>query len=349
MKLSETDLDVKDREWAERVLQKDETLHLVVKPIPRLFADGRLVNMIVGSIFAAVGIFQLIQGGIVSLFGLVFFLVGLWNAVSPWRERMMARRSMYLLTNKRIIHLFLTGWFKQDECSFPLRANTQIEATSVRKNGTGDLMLDYEDEDEACEYGGVLVNVPQVERVAEAARSLQQGNFPAPAEEADAPATTPAPKKKEKAGKGNFFTRHILPLFFVLLLGGAFTGFGGLSVYEAMELRTHGETAQATVVGHKYERRSGRRGSHRTEYAIMQFTTKDGQTIREKNSIGGISFDKGEKVTVYYDPQNPKNFDAEGIAPILFPGIFLLAGLGILTFWVYMLISTIRDYGKKAR
>ena len=50
--------------------------------------------------------------------------------------------------------------------SYELRPNVQLDVVEEQKDGTGYLGFNYENEEDALEYGGLLENVPQVRHVA---------------------------------------------------------------------------------------------------------------------------------------------------------------------------------------
>ncbi len=173
MKLSDTDLERSDREWGERVLRKDEELLLVLRSNPKL----SLHQLLGGLFFMCVPLFALVQNGEKSdmasvLIPILFTLVGLAVSIHIlWKHR-QEKRSIYLVTNQRMVYLFRSGLGKTEtDVSYELRPNVQLDAVEERKDGTGFIAFNYEEEEEALEHGGLLDNVPQVRHVAELLQS----------------------------------------------------------------------------------------------------------------------------------------------------------------------------------
>lgn len=118
MKLIDTVLPVQDRAWVERELGADEKLLLVRKPVTSLWKPGYAYRMF----------FAFLWNGMLSVFGWVivthlhepharlpllvfsivmlpFVLVGIGLLISPWWERELDRRTVYVLTDKRALVL----------------------------------------------------------------------------------------------------------------------------------------------------------------------------------------------------------------------------------------------------
>ena len=173
MKLSDTDLERCDREWAERVLSAEEELLLVLKTKNDM-ADGEIVtSSFMGLAFAIFPVYCLLQDEAQAtweyvLVASIFILVGLGLLIFPWRKKSLKKRSMCLVTNRRVIHLFLSSIRKSEMVeSYELRPNVQLEVVEEKKDGSGCLGFNYEDEEESLEYGGLLENVTHVRHVAE--------------------------------------------------------------------------------------------------------------------------------------------------------------------------------------
>lgn len=184
MKLSDTDLERGEREWAERVLSKHEELLLVLRPKRELFDRERVLVTLGGLFFMFVPVFALVQNEgnpdlANVLIPVVFMLAGLGVLVNPWWKYGLEKHSMYLVTSRRMVYLYLTGFRKtQTDVSYELRPNVQLEAVVEKPDGSGYIAFNYEDEDESIEYGGLLENVPQVQRVAELLQSSLNARQP---------------------------------------------------------------------------------------------------------------------------------------------------------------------------
>lgn len=181
MKLSDTDLSHADREWAERVLKQDEELLLALRRQARLFHEGRLQPALIGLffvVFCVVGLTQ--SAGSPSLANIlipgIMLLVGLALLVNPWWTYTLERREFFLVTSRRVIHFSFSSIRRAPmEVSYELRPNVQLEVVGFSKDGSGSLAFNYEDEEEAMEYGGLLEDIPEVRRVESLLRASLSG------------------------------------------------------------------------------------------------------------------------------------------------------------------------------
>lgn len=183
MKLSDTDLERRDREWAERVLSKEEDLLMVLKSEPKMLKTERFQQMFFGLLFMAIPTYALLQNGenpplLNVLMPGIFILVGLIQTIAPWWKYALEKRNIFLVTNRRVIHLYLSTIRRTEmDVSYELRQNVQLDAEEEQKDGTGCLIFNYENEEEALEHGGMLENVPQVLQVEKVLRAvLKDGN-----------------------------------------------------------------------------------------------------------------------------------------------------------------------------
>lgn len=172
MKLSDTDLERCDREWAARVLREDEELLLAYKPKSDAVNGEILQPTFMGLVFMAVPSYGVLYAGVPCtwenvLILSIFILSGMGFVFFPWRKRSLKKRSMCLVTNRRVIHLSLSLIRKSELiASYELRPNVQLDVVEEQKDGTGCLAFNYANEEESLEYGGLLDNVPQVRHVA---------------------------------------------------------------------------------------------------------------------------------------------------------------------------------------
>ena len=164
MNLSDTELERCDREWVERVLRKGEDLLLVLRPRPKLVGHqffGSLLFIIIPLVLLV------LQDGN-PLVPILLMFIGLWVFISMLWKLKQEKRSIYLVTNLRMVYLFRSGLGREEtDVSYELRPNVQLESVVEQKDGTGYIAFNYEDDEEALEYGGLLENVPQVQHVAE--------------------------------------------------------------------------------------------------------------------------------------------------------------------------------------
>lgn len=258
MKLTDTDLSLRDREWVESVLAVDEELRLVCKPQVRLWRWEYLPVALFAFVWiSAVCAFTVSavppaledvwdKPGhlLILLFMLPFWLVSLCFILSPWRLRTVGARTMYLMTNRRALvlapSLFLLHPTQKE---YPLEGGL-IREVREAADGSGDVVLDYE---ERHSKNGVyyvpvgFMHVPQVRRVEEVMRDvlLEEMKAPLPTEPAEDAAETSADEEQEKAP---------FPNIFLLIVGGVFLIVGGYQVYEVVHHVWSGQPAHWLAV-----------------------------------------------------------------------------------------------------
>jgi len=337
MKISDTDLDVRDRTWAEQTLGLDEELLMALKPKVRL----NVRQLFFGIVFMAVAMAPLagaIGGGepfSVAAIAIpaAFFFVGGWVAASALLEPRAMRRGLYLVTTRRLLRLTVSAWRgKKREESYAIRPGAMIRVENVKPDGSGDLYIEYESEAENLEHGGLIERMPQAQRVAETLRA-QLPSAPS-GENADAAKAAQREPQKQPGTKTGFAILGFLAL--------VFGGIGAYTAWNTADLYFNGEAAEGTVVG--YEHDSGSKGKTVT-HAVIRYTAKDGRTFRERNPVGGnmVTFDLGEKVSVKYDPAAPTRIQVLAVSTFLPPAIFLFVGLGLVAAFFVLLFCVIRD------
>ena len=212
MKLTDTDLDVRDREWVESVLQADEELLLLCKPQVRLwrweYTPITLFSVVWSAIIGTISIFALSKsigrlGEEPGLLVLLLFFVPFWGVgigllCTPWRMRALDRRTVYLLTSKRAVVLRPSDFrFRPTQKDYPLE-HGMIKEVQEQGDGSGSLVFDYEVQhtkggDNFLPVG--FLHVPQLQRVKdillsalqEFAEPLQEPEAAPPEPKADAP------------------------------------------------------------------------------------------------------------------------------------------------------------------
>ncbi|MBQ7023717.1 MAG: hypothetical protein IJN29_09045 [Akkermansia sp.] len=258
MKLTDTDLSLRDREWVESVLAVDEELRLVCKPQVRLWrweylpvALFAFVWISVVCAFTVSAVPRALEDVwdkpghlLILLFMLPFWLVSLCFILSPWRLRTVGARTMYLMTNRRALvlapSLFLLHPTQKE---YPLEGGL-IREVREAADGSGDVVLDYE---ERHSKNGVyyvpvgFMHVPQVRRVEEVMRDvlLEEMKAPLPTAPAEDAAETSADEEQEKAP---------FPNIFLLIVGGVFLIVGGYQVYEVVHHVWSGQPAHWLAV-----------------------------------------------------------------------------------------------------
>ncbi len=243
MRLTDTDLNVSEREWVERVLQPEEELLLVCKPQARLWR----AEYVGGALFAIVwvgivGMFtvaavphvlsQVLEkpaGLLLLLFLLPFWLVSAAFVMSPWRNRTVEQRTLYLVTNRRAVVLAPSFFrLRPTQKDYPLVPD-MIREVKERADGSGDVVLDYEER--STKHGSYMepvgfLRVPQVSRVAAILR--EQMPKPPPVEELIRGVGEPFTLSDE-APPAEF------PNVLTLLVGGFFMFIGGSQIVSNVE------------------------------------------------------------------------------------------------------------------
>lgn len=229
MKLTDTELEVRDREWVESVLQPDEELLLVCKPQVRLWR-GEYRPVAVFAVFwlAIVGtISTLVMGGVARqvheepllwlypLFLLPFWCIGIGMLTSPWRLRALDRRTVYLLTDKRAVVLRPSDFrFRPTQKDYEL-THDLIKEVQQKNEGGGSLVFEFEERHSKSGVHYVpkgFLHVPQVQRVAEVVRA----QLPAPESMQEAGATETEPQEVEFPSLGTL----IVGCIFIFIGGG---------------------------------------------------------------------------------------------------------------------------------
>ncbi len=143
MSILDWGLSDEDISAARKVLQEDEQLVLVIKP--RAVLDWRcdLLRWIVVALASVILVGLMLQQGqahpLAPLLTLPFWTLLLWVVSKPWRKYRCARRTLYLLTNRRAI--VLQGrLFGHRRHLFPLQRG-MIDAVAVRGDGSGNIVF----------------------------------------------------------------------------------------------------------------------------------------------------------------------------------------------------------------
>ena len=171
MKLSDTDLSLGDRQMVEvNLMQKEEVLW-VGKPIPRLFCGGSLGSFIFSLPWLAFISFWTFMAAQASLafaaFSLPFWCIGIGLFSSPWWGLRKQKRTVQVITNRRAMELYPGFFGSMKSHVWPLEPG-MVKSCTVRKDGSGDLILGYEERH--GKHGTRMVaqgfiNVPEVRRV----------------------------------------------------------------------------------------------------------------------------------------------------------------------------------------
>ena len=171
MKLSDTDLSFADRQMVEvNLMQKEEVLW-VGKPIPRLFSAGSLGSFIFSLPWLAFvgfwtwGASQ--ASALFACFSIPFWCIGLGLASSPWWGLRKQKHTVLVITNRRAMELYPGFFGAMKSHVWPLEPG-MVKSCTVRKDGSGDLILGYETRHSKNGTHTVaqgFMNVPDVRRV----------------------------------------------------------------------------------------------------------------------------------------------------------------------------------------
>ena len=171
MKLSDTDLSLADRQMVEcNLMQKEEVLW-VGKPVPRLFSASNLGAFIFSLPWLAFISFWTFMAAQTSLafaaFSIPFWCIGIGLFSSPWWGLRKQKRTVQVITNRRAMELYPGFFGSMKSHVWPLEPG-MVKSCTVRKDGSGDLILGYEERH--GKHGTRMVaqgfiNVPEVRRV----------------------------------------------------------------------------------------------------------------------------------------------------------------------------------------
>lgn len=171
MKLSDTDLTLADRQMVENNLMQNEDVLWVGKPIPRLFTgatQGSFLFSLPWLAFIAFWTWGAAQGSaLFACFSIPFWCVGLGLASSPWWNKRKQGRTVFVITNRRAMELYPGFFGAQKSHVWPLEPG-MVKSCTVRKDGSGDLVLGYEERHGKNGTHSVsqgFMSVPEVRRV----------------------------------------------------------------------------------------------------------------------------------------------------------------------------------------
>ena len=171
MKLSDTDLSLADRQMVEcNLMQKEEVLW-VGKPVPRLFSASNLGAFIFSLPWLAFISFWTFMAAQTSLafaaFSLPFWCIGIGLFSSPWWGLRKQKRTVQVITNRRAMELYPGFFGSMKSHVWPLEPG-MVKSCTVRKDGSGDLILGYEERHGKHGTHTVaqgFMNVPEVRRL----------------------------------------------------------------------------------------------------------------------------------------------------------------------------------------
>ena len=147
MSLLDWNLSPKDNARVQSVLQDDERVVLVTRPRPQMDiveAVGRVFSGVVLLGILAYALYQMAQvWWLVLAFVSPLILYAAWLISSPARYRRQKERTLYLLTDKRVLMLEPKGIFGARVVAYPLQPNP-VKAVQHGDDGYGDIIFAYE-------------------------------------------------------------------------------------------------------------------------------------------------------------------------------------------------------------
>jgi len=144
--------------------------------------------------------------------------------------------------------------------------------------------------------------------------------------------------------KAEYKKQLVVTAFVVLLFcvgGVVLIALGAQEYNKSQAFKAKAESAPGRVVGFEIYDAPGGDVSDDIHYVMVQFTLKDGREIRFQgpSKDGPVNLDKGDEVTVLYDPADPTIAKVDNFMGLWF-GATMLSGFGaaailipLLTLW----------------
>ena len=147
MSLLDWNLSPKDNARVQAVLRDDERVVLVTHPRPQMDiveAAGRVFSGVVLLVMLAYALCQMAQvWWLVLAFVSPLILFALWLISAPFRYRRQKERTLYLLTDKRVLMLEPKGVFGERVVAYPLLPDP-VKSVQQGDDGYGDIIFAYE-------------------------------------------------------------------------------------------------------------------------------------------------------------------------------------------------------------
>lgn len=323
MLLSDTDLERSDRLWLQESLNEGEILHWAGKPVPSFFANGAWLF----SLFSLPWLFIVASLTVESLSGeaplpVLLFLILLWCIglglfTAPWWQYRQISHTVYALTDHKALILTPSLFGRRRVKTYPLSLNL-VKERIQHKNGSGDLIFDYEKRHN--KHGTRLVGVgflrlANIQIVEERLQSLLK-NAPDSLVPTIPEPTYPAARR--------------IHLILAILLPLLFTSIGAFFLYRNIQLVTEGIHTEGTVLRLQTERVSCKT----YYYPVIRFQDQQGRVHMAQSHFGSTSstWRRGERIKLYYQPDNPEQMvHDEFLSLWLLPSISV--GFGLLIFF----------------
>lgn len=330
------------------VLQAEEEVVMLAKPRTAVDAVEMFSRLVPGvAVLGFVGyvISQMpAVWYIVLLMLLPFVVLGVVSLSFPWRYKRRMERTVYVLTNRRVLVLEPGMLFGERMVAYPLQPNP-VKKVHKKKDGSGDIVFAYEQRWKWHTRGSFrapspvgFLAVPQVEQVAQ---MIAEQVAATPAGLPALPAVPPAlgPLSTETDSWGNPVPQQPGR--------GALIGFGAvfslfslvfalLGVYlmrSEARFEAEGIKATATVVKVNAHRRTSSGSRHRSGsgitirvggsrksrdsysyYPVLQFTDAQGRVHVYESDTGSTeyNFPLGHQLPITYLPHEPSEFRIDG-------------------------------------
>lgn len=324
-----------DIERVQAVLAENEEAVLVVHPRISL-SSGRTFLLLLPCGFALLWVLWavMVLGSdfwIPLLLGLPFLLIGGIFGMSPLLHRLQMARTLYVLTNRRVVILEPLGLYGNRCVSFPLRPNPVLKVVK-RQGGYGDIIFAWERRWQlgARVYSLVspvgFMDVPQVTRVLQ---MLEEQVAALPEDAVLPPVEGVEPLPMNRQGRPRALT---VEREFALWVGGACCGvsllllqLGAGALPRELGFKENAVTTTATVLSlrrelHDFsphvlsekiwvEQRNGvRRAFFAMYYPTVRFTDEQGRTHTVECPVAQPTskLPSHRQMTISYHRRNPE-------------------------------------------
>ena len=126
---------------------------------------------------------------------------------------------------------------------------------------------------------------------------------------------------------------------FVVLLFGMLFAAAGVGVFFSTNRlkKACTESAEGTVI--RYEARGTNRG--RSYFMTFSYTVNDVKYVQTNSGDAFRKHKEGDKIQVYYNPDNPDQFYIKEISSFLLSFVFVLFGVGLMVFSLFLYLEKV--------
>lgn len=363
MSLLNWNLSPKDNARVQAVLRDDERVVLVTRPRPQMDiveSVGRVFSGVMLLVMLAYALYQMQQvWWLVLAFVSPLILFAACLISSPARYRRQKERTLYLLTDKRVLMLEPKGIFGERVVAYPLQPNP-VKAVQHGDDGYGDIIFAYEQHWEifpkmrhrTTPVGFIEVpEVVQVEQLLAAQVAATPPAVPLPA--AQPPTLAGLPTETDSWGNpvATSMQRPVMITLGILFLvfDAVFLTIGILMLCSDARFEKEGVRTMATVLSVRKEESlssnhhhrpgthvsirvddSSKRSSGYCYFPRLQFVDAAGVAHEFDSSTGSSAYDfpVGHQVEVIYLPQDPTQAQMVDKGPTMGQIFTLIGGLG---------------------